>query len=155
MKIKYEHLRDAVANWAVAESQRSVTLKITRAYFDLGLTNPPLQRVEFADGTVDYAALHNNKQNILQRWLHGDTPAARRKILDLTPAILEAMPMAMRAMLASGNSVEYLATQALREHQEAIAAALLNASPSDFERECDEAERAFKSFRQGVRALLH
>ncbi|MBU9866786.1 toxin YdaT family protein [Rahnella aceris] len=155
MEIKHDHIRDALINWSVADSQRNVTLQITRAYFALGISAPVLQRIEREDQTVDYSAWHNNQQSILQRWSYGDTPAARKKISQLLPAILAAMPPEMRASLIAGNSVQFLAMQALKENQEAITAALLNANLTDFIRECDEAERAFRTFRLGVQELLN
>ena len=113
---------------------------------------PQLAQIERADGSVDDAAWHNNKQQIF-RWLDSDSAGARQKIRELQPAILAALPAVLRARLVAGNSIEYTAIRALKEHREAIAAALLHASPADFERECDEAERSFYELRRAYSAL--
>lgn len=152
MEIKHELIRDALRGWATEATQRTVAAEITRAYFDMNLDLPHLDQIERADGTVDFAAWHNNKQQIF-RWLDSDTAGAHRKIEMLQPAILAALPAELRARLVAGKSIEYLAIRSLKEHQEAIAAALLNASPADFERECDEAERSFHELRRAYCAL--
>ncbi|MHC5178632.1 toxin YdaT family protein [Serratia rhizosphaerae] len=152
MEIKHEQIRDALRGWATETTQRTVAVEITRAYFELKLKAPHLAQIERADGSVDDAAWHNNKQQLF-RWLDTDSSAGRQKIQRLLPAILAALPTELRARLVAGNSIEYLAIRALKEHQEAIAAALLNASPADFERECDEAERCFSELRRAYSAL--
>ncbi|QDL31455.1 toxin YdaT family protein [Serratia liquefaciens] len=152
MEIKHEQIREALRGWASEATQRTVAVEITRAYFDLQLQEPPLAQIEGADGSVDDAAWHNNKQQVF-RWLDSDSVGARRKIQQLQPAILAALPAELRARLIAGNSIEYLAIRALKEHQGAIAAALLHASPADFERECDEAERSLYELRRAYSAL--
>lgn len=152
MEIKHEQIRDALRGWATEATQRTVAAEITRAYFKLEMQAPQLAQIERADGSVDDAAWHNNKQQIF-RWLDSDSAGARQKIQELQPAILTALPAVLRARLVAGNSIEYLAIRALKEHQEAIAAALLHASPADFERECDEAERSFYELRRAYSAL--
>lgn len=151
MEIKHEQIRDALRGWATEATQRTVAAEITRAYFKLKMQAPQLAQIERADGSVDDAAWHNNKQQIF-RWLDSDSAGARQKIRELQPAILAALPAVLRARLVAGNSIEYWQS-ALKEHQEAIAAALLHASPADFERECDEAERSFYELRRAYSAL--
>ncbi|MEN4199119.1 toxin YdaT family protein [Serratia marcescens] len=152
MEIKHEQIRDALRGWATEATQRTVAAEITRAYFNLQMQAPPLAQIEREDGSVDDAAWHNNKQQIF-RWLDSDSAGAHQKIQELQPAILAVLPAELRARLVAGNSIEYLAFRSLKEHQEAIAAALLHASPADFERECDEAERSFYELRQAYSAL--
>ncbi|CVD90085.1 Protein of uncharacterised function (DUF1019) [Serratia marcescens] len=152
MEIKHEQIREALRGWAIETTQRTVAAEITRAYFDLQLQAPLLAQIERADGSVDDAAWHNNKQQIF-RWLDGDSVAARSKIQQLQPAILAALPAELRARLIAGNSIEYLAIRALKEHQGAIAAALLNALPTDFERECEKAERSLNELRRAYSTL--
>ncbi|NMP26883.1 hypothetical protein GW590_08400 [Rahnella sp. SAP-1] len=154
MEIKHNHIRDALRNWANEVSQRQVAIKITEAYMQLGLQHPVLQCVEYEDGTVDYAALHNNKQQIF-RWLDGDSRRALQNIQHLLPAILAALPAELRASLAAGNSVEYLATQAMKANQKMISSILLRAPLSDFDSDCAEWERVYASLQQRVRGLLH
>ena len=152
MEIKHEQIRAVLRGWATEATQRTVAAEITRAYFEQQLRVPQLAQIERADGSVDDAAWHNNKQQIF-RWLDADSTGARRKIQQLQPAILAALPAELRARLVAGSSIEYLAIRALKEHQEAIAAALLHASPADFEKECDEAERSFYELRRAYAAL--
>ncbi|MFV8874716.1 toxin YdaT family protein [Serratia fonticola] len=152
MEIKHEQLRNTLRALAAEDGQRDVAKLITAKYHLLGMTVPKLGVIEHAGGIVDFAAWHNNKQQIF-RWLDSDTAGARRKIEMLQPAILAALPAELRARLVAGKSIEYLAIRSLKEHQEAIAAALLNASPADFERECDEAERSFHELRRAYCAL--
>lgn len=152
MEIKHEQLRNTLRALAAEDGQRDVAKLITAKYHLFGMTVPKLGVIEHTDGTVDFAAWHNNKQQIF-RWLDSDTAGARRKIEMLQPAILAALPAELRARLVAGKSIEYLAIRSLKEHQEAIAAALFNASPADFERECDEAERSFHELRRAYCAL--
>ena len=154
IKIPHQLMRETLRGWANEITQRGVAERITREYLRLGLNAPRLAVIEYADGTVDFDAWHNNKQQLF-RWLDSESPAAQLKIQQLMPAILGAMPTELRARTIAGNSIEYLATKALREHQQAISAALLHASPADFERDCEEAERAFSEFRQAVTAQIH
>lgn len=152
MEIKHELIRDALRGWATEATQRTVAAEITRAYFDMNLDLPHLDRIERADGTVDFAAWHNNKQQIF-RWLDSDTAGARRKIEMLQPAILLALPAEIRARLLAGRSIEYLAIRSLKEHQEAITVALFGVSLTEFQRAWDEAERSFHELRRAYCAL--
>ena len=154
MEIKHNHIRDALRSWAGEVSQSQVAIKITKAYFDLGLHSPVLQIVEHADGTVDYAALHNNKQQIF-RWLDSDRPRAVQNVEQLLPAILAALPAELRASLIAGNSVEYLATLAMKANQKLISSVLLRAPLSDFDSDCEAWERVYASLQHSVRGLLH
>lgn len=154
MEIKHKHIRDALRSWAGEVSQSQVAIKITKAYFDLGLHSPALQLVEHDDGTVDYSALHNNKQQIF-RWLDSDRPRAVHNIEQLLPAILAALPAELRASLIAGNSVEYLATLAMKANQKLISSVLLRAPLSDFDSDCEAWERVYASLQHSVRGLLH
>ncbi|MEW7001436.1 toxin YdaT domain-containing protein [Serratia ureilytica] len=106
MEIKHEQIRDALRGWATEATQRTVAAEITRAYFKLEMQAPQLAQIERADGSVDDAAWHNNKQQIF-RWLDSDSAGARQKIRELQPAILAALPAVLRARLVAGNSIEY------------------------------------------------
>lgn len=154
MGIKHNHIRDALRSWAAEISQSQVAIKITAAYARLSLVSPALKTVENKDGTIDYPALHNNKQQIF-RWLDSDSPRAVLNIKCLLPAILAALPAELRASLIAGNSVEYLATQAMKANQKMISSVLLRAPLSDFDSDCDAWERAYASLQQSVRSLLH
>ena len=116
MEIKHEQIRDALRGWATEATQRTVAAEITRAYFKLKMQAPQLAQIERADGSVDDAAWHNNKQQIF-RWLDSDSAGARQKIRELQPAILAALPAVLRARLVAGNSIEYPAIRALKEHR--------------------------------------
>jgi hypothetical protein len=154
MEIKHEQVRNTLRAWAAEIGQRRVAELVTAAYHQRKMVTPRFGIIERADGTIDFDAWHNNKQQLF-RWLDGDSAKAQRNITELLPAILAAMPATLRAQTVAGNSIEYLATRALKEHQDAIAAALLHAPLAVFDRECDEAEREFARFRQVARTHLH
>ncbi|MDI0668647.1 Rha family transcriptional regulator, partial [Escherichia coli] len=42
MKIKHEHIRMAMNAWARPDGEKVPAAKITRAYFELGMTSPEL-----------------------------------------------------------------------------------------------------------------
>ena len=73
MEIKHEQIREA-ARVGHRNNPAHCSRRITRAYFDLHLQAPLLAQIEHADGSVDDAAWHNNKQQIF-RWLDGDSVA--------------------------------------------------------------------------------
>lgn len=151
MEIKHEQIRDALRGWATEATQRTVAAEITRAYFKLKMQAPQLAQIERADGSVDDAAWHNNKQQIF-RWLDSDSAGARQKIRELQPAIL----LRCRRCCAPGwwrGTASNTRNPRAEGTPEAIAAALLHASPADFERECDEAERSFYELRRAYSAL--
>lgn len=152
MEIKHEHLRQCLRGWASATSQRYVSAEITRAYFSLSLPAPALSRIELPAGDTDFAAWHNNKQQIF-RWLDSDTAASVEKIRLLQPAILAALPAELKARLCAGNSIEYLAVRALAENQQAITAAILGASLANFESKWREANRSFSELKRAYSAL--
>ena len=122
MEIKHEQVRNTLRAWAAEIGQRRVAELVTAAYHRRNMTTPRLGIIERADGTIDFDAWHNNKQQLF-RWLDGDSAGVQGYIADLLPAILDAMPAPLRAQTVAGNSIEYLATRALKEHRDAIAAA--------------------------------
>lgn len=85
MKIKHEHIRMAMNAWAHPDGEKVPTAKITKAYFELGMTFPEL----YDDSHPE--ALARNTQKIF-RWVEKDTPDAVKKIQALLPAIEKAMP---------------------------------------------------------------
>lgn len=150
MEIKHELLRDALHGLSrELGGNKAAASKVAEKYFELGMNSPEMHELGEENN------LYNNTQNIFQRWITGDTPKQRQKIMQLQPAILAALPTESRARLLAGNSIEYCATRALKEHQNAITAALLHAPLAVFDRECDEAEREFAHFRQIARIHLH
>ncbi len=73
MKIKHEHIRMAMNAWAHPDGEKVPTAKITKAYFELGMTFPEL----YDDSHPE--ALARNTQKIF-RWVEKDTPDAVKKI---------------------------------------------------------------------------
>lgn len=53
-------------------------------------------------------ALHNNQQRIF-RWATADTSAKQRKITELYPAIIDALPEGLSAQLLARDSLQYRA----------------------------------------------
>ncbi|MGQ3662096.1 toxin YdaT family protein [Citrobacter braakii] len=152
MKINLPLLCSALNEWSRGVTQFTATQRITQAFFDLGLTEPvEIHRIEFSDGTVDHDAWRNNNQNIFHRWRKCQTAVQCEKFLALAPAILHAMPSGIRAAVTAGNSIEFLTTRLLKEHTDVVNASLLNAPLADFERECDELDKALNDMRQAYR----
>lgn len=72
MKIKHEHIRMAMNAWAHPDGEKVPAAKITKAYFELGMTFPEL----YDDSHPE--ALARNTQKIF-RWVEKDTPDAVKK----------------------------------------------------------------------------
>lgn len=81
MKIKHEHIRMAMNVWAHPDGEKVPAAKITKAYFELGMTFPEL----YDDSHPE--ALARNTQKIF-RWLDKDTPDAVEKMQALLPQVL-------------------------------------------------------------------
>jgi len=145
-------LCSALNEWSRGITQFGATHRITKAYYELGMSSPPdLHQIEYSDGTVDHEAWRNNNQNIFHRWRKCRTEIQREKFQALAPAILHAMDPEIRAMITAGNSIEFLTSRLLKEHADVVNAALLNAPLPDFEKECDELDKALKDFRNAYR----
>ncbi len=82
MKIKHEHIRMAMNVWAHPDGEKVPAAKITKAYFELGMTFPEL----YDDSHPE--ALARNTQKIF-RWLDKDTPDAVEKMQALSSESLE------------------------------------------------------------------
>lgn len=153
MKINLPLLCSALHEWSRGVTQYTATQRITKAYFELELNTPvELHRIEYPDGTVDHDAWRNNNQNIFHRWRKCKTSIQLEKFAAISPAILHAMDPEIRAMVTAGNSIEFLTSRLLKEHADVVNAALLNASLPDFERECDELDKALTDIRLAYRA---
>ncbi|EFJ4038442.1 Rha family transcriptional regulator [Escherichia coli] len=100
MKIKHEHIRMAMNVWAHPDGEKVPAAKITKAYFELGMTFPEL----YDDSHPE--ALARNTQKIF-RWLDKDTPDAVEKMQALLPAIEKAMPPLLVARMRSHSSEYY------------------------------------------------
>ncbi|QIU88258.1 toxin YdaT family protein [Yokenella regensburgei] len=145
-------LCSALNEWSRGITQFGATQRITKAYYELGMSSPPdLHPIEYSDGTVDHEAWRNNNQNIFHRWRKCRTEVQREKFQALAPAILHAMDPEIRAMVTAGNSIEFLTSRLLKEHADVVNAALLNAPLPDFEKECDELDKALRDFRHAYR----
>ncbi|EMA8504003.1 Rha family transcriptional regulator, partial [Escherichia coli] len=100
MKIKHEHIRMAMNVWAHPDGEKVPAAKITKAYFELGMTFPEL----YDDSHPE--ALARNTQKIF-RWVEKDTPDAVKKIQALLPAIEKAMPPLLVARMRSHSSAYF------------------------------------------------
>ncbi|EKK0848081.1 Rha family transcriptional regulator [Escherichia coli] len=100
MKIKHEHIRMAMNAWAHPDGEKVPAAKITKAYFELGMTFPEL----YDDSHPE--AMARNTQKIF-RWVEKDTPDAVKKIQALLPAIEKAMPPPLVARMRSHSSAYF------------------------------------------------
>ncbi|ENP4496205.1 Rha family transcriptional regulator [Escherichia coli] len=100
MKIKHEHVRMAMNAWAHPDGEKVPAAKITKAYFELGMTFPEL----YDDSHPE--AMARNTQKIF-RWVEKDTPDAVKKIQALLPAIEKAMPPPLVARMRSHSSAYF------------------------------------------------
>ncbi|EOQ6297115.1 toxin YdaT family protein [Escherichia coli] len=100
MKIKHEHIRMAMNAWAHPDGEKVPDAKITKAYFELGMTFPEL----YDDSHPE--AMARNTQKIF-RWVEKDTPDAVKKIQALLPAIEKAMPPPLVARMRSHSSAYF------------------------------------------------
>lgn len=97
MKIKHEHIREALFAWARAADGRKVPANaIADAYFALGMSGL-LYRSDHPN------AQGNNVQKIY-RWAESDSPSSQRKMQALLPAIERAMPIFLLARMRSHSS---------------------------------------------------
>ncbi|WP_105493897.1 toxin YdaT family protein [Escherichia coli] len=100
MKIRHEHIRMAMNAWAHLNGEKVPAAKITKAYFELGMTFPELYDNSHPE------ALARNTQKIF-RWVEKDTPDAVKKIQALLPAIEKAMPPPLVARMRSHSSAYF------------------------------------------------
>ncbi|EPE2065561.1 toxin YdaT family protein [Escherichia coli] len=100
MKIKHEHIRMAMNAWAHPDGEKVPAAKITKAYFEQGMTFPEL----YDDSHPE--AMARNTQKIF-RWVEKDTPDAVKKIQALLPAIEKAMPPPLVARMRSHSSAYF------------------------------------------------
>ncbi|EFG2768926.1 Rha family transcriptional regulator [Escherichia coli] len=100
MKLKHEHIRMAMNAWAHPDGEKVPAAKITKAYFELGMTFPEL----YDDSHPE--AMARNTQKIF-RWVEKDTPDAVKKIQALLPAIEKAMPPPLVARMRSHSSAYF------------------------------------------------
>lgn len=97
MKIKHEHIRDALFAWARAADGRKVPANaIADAYFALGMTG-----LLYSD---DHPNAQGNNIQKIYRWAESDSLASQRKMQALLPAIEKAMPVFLLARMRSHSS---------------------------------------------------
>ncbi|MCM5186705.1 toxin YdaT domain-containing protein, partial [Escherichia coli] len=92
--------RMAMNAWAHPDGEKVPAAKITKAYFELGMTFPEL----YDDSHPE--AMARNTQKIF-RWVEKDTPDAVKKIQALLPAIEKAMPPPLVARMRSHSSAYF------------------------------------------------
>ncbi|HGW2517311.1 TPA: toxin YdaT family protein, partial [Escherichia coli] len=93
-------IRMAMNAWAHPDGEKVPAAKITKAYFELGMTFPEL----YDDSHPE--AMARNTQKIF-RWVEKDTPDAVKKIQALLPAIEKAMPPPLVARMRSHSSAYF------------------------------------------------
>ncbi|WP_000496289.1 toxin YdaT family protein, partial [Escherichia coli] len=96
----HEHIRMAMNAWAHPDGEKVPAAKITKAYFELGMTFREL----YDDSHPE--AMARNTQKIF-RWVEKDTPDAVKKIQALLPAIEKAMPPPLVARMRSHSSAYF------------------------------------------------
>lgn len=153
MEINFQQLRAVMRSFVADVTQKSAAAQITEASLRLSGHKSLLVAIVREDGTVDEAAWHNNRQQLF-RWLDSDSTRSKKRIAELYPAILAALPPMLRAQLVASKSISYLAAQAQKEHLEAIQAITLGGSKDVIARECEEAEQALRVLKiaAGVRS---
>lgn len=158
MKINHVQSQAAISAWSQAGvSQKVMTQLITKAWFsstDRSDIDIAIHRIEFDDGSVNHSAWRSNRINIFERWHKCKTDEMREKMTILAPAIFAAIRennTNLYKQLTDRDSVEYRVTRLLEEHTDVVTAALNGAPLSDFERECDEAEREIAALRRVYR----
>lgn len=111
MEINYTQILPLLIAWADGadpdsriRGRESVGDEIARAAARLGIAGG-LQAPDSAK------ALHNNQQRIF-RWAAAETVAQQRKIAELYPAIIDALPEGLSAQLLARDSLQYRALQA-------------------------------------------
>lgn len=103
MEIKHEQIRNALRVWAAEVGQRRIAALITEKFHKQKMTVPRLGVIERMDGTIDFSAWHNNKQQIF-RWIDSDSRTSKKNIQALLPAIEKAMPIFLLARMRSHSS---------------------------------------------------
>lgn len=110
MEINYTQILPLLIAWADGadpdsriRGRESVGDEIARAAARLGIAGG-LQEPDSAK------ALHNNQQRIF-RWAAAETVAQQRKIAELYPAIIDALPEGLTAQLLASDSLQYRALQ--------------------------------------------
>lgn len=118
-------LKAEIQAWAAEKGQEHVAIEVSRMFFLLGTSGTVrLHQIEDYRGAADWKAINTNRQAIF-RWLRGESKAALRKIVELSPVLKAALPAERRAKL-EGATVNYLVSVASREFAAAIGSALLD-----------------------------
>lgn len=101
MKIKHEHIREALIAWADgAKGEKVPAGEIADAWFALNLSGLDLH------GSDNPEALSRNTQKIY-RWAKSDSRDSKQKMQRLLPAIEKAMPVFLLAQMRSHSSDYY------------------------------------------------
>ena len=129
LEITHEQLRTAVRAWAAAiDNQDVVGGLIVEEYKSLG-------------GELDFPTEICRQRQKLFRWLDGDTDYARENIRELTPAILNVLPLEFRTRLIPQEDILSRVATAMKECAEAKQAVLMKAPEHQKLKEVREAER--------------
>lgn len=105
----------AVRAWAAAIDNQDVVAGLIVEEYQLG------------GGSLDFPAEINRQRQKLFRWLDGDTDYAHANIRELTPAILNVLPLEFRARLIPQEDILSRVATAMKECAEAKQAVLMKA----------------------------
>lgn len=121
-----DELKREIFSWAAECGQEYVAIEISRMWFRMGGNTGvvKLHPMENADGSADWRAINNNRQQLF-RWLRAETKAANAKVAALAKAMEASLPAERYARL--GMSTQYLFCVAIREFAAAIISLLLDA----------------------------
>lgn len=101
MKIRHEHIREALIAWADgAKGEKVPAGEIVDTWFALNLSGLDLH------GSDHPEALSRNTQKIY-RWVKSDSRDSKQKMQRLLPAIEKAMPVFLLAQMRSHSSDYY------------------------------------------------
>ena len=114
--IQHELIRDAVRAWAAAQDNQDVVAGLI------------IEEWERQGGTgLDFPDDLSRRRQKLFRWFDGDTGYARKKISQLTPAIMAVLPLEFRGRLIGQDCFMTRFAAMEKEISEAKQAVLLNA----------------------------
>ena len=111
----HQQLRAAVRAWAAAIDNQDVVAGLI------------VEEYQLSGGGLEFPTEINRQRQKLFRWLDGDTDYAHANIRELTPAILNVLPLEFRARLIPQEDILSRVATAMKECAEAKQAVLMKA----------------------------
>ena len=111
----HQQLRTAVRAWAAAIDNQDVVAGLI------------VEEYQLSGGGLEFPVEINRQRQKLFRWLDGDTAYARENICELTPAILNVLPLEFRTRLIPQEDILSRVAMAMKECAEAKQAVLMKA----------------------------